>query len=191
MCIGCGACIDACNQVMVKMKYPKGLVRYTTERAMLNRESNESARGHLFRPRILIYSTIILVLTSVFLFSLFTRNPLRVDVMRDRGALAREVDGRSIENIYRLQLMNSSEFPMEVEIKAIGLPDIVVLDTSGKVINNVVIQPASNLLIPVKVSVTINQVLSGSHPIQFQFRGKEGERIRERDEKSSFIVPRQ
>lgn len=191
MCIGCGACIDACNQVMVKMKYPKGLVRYTTERAMLNRESNESARGHLFRPRILIYSTIILVLTSVFLFSLFTRNPLRVDVMRDRGALAREVDGRSIENIYRLQLMNSSEFPMEVEIKAIGLPDIAVLDTSGKVINNVVIQPASNLLIPVKVSVTINQVLSGSHPIQFQFRGKEGERIRERDEKSSFIVPRQ
>ena len=191
MCIGCGACIDACNQVMVKMKYPKGLVRYTTERAMLNRESNESARGHLFRPRILIYSTIILVLTSVFLFSLFTRNPLRVDVMRDRGALAREVDGRSIENIYRLQLMNSSEFPMEVEIKAIGLPNIAVLDTSGKVINNVVIQPASNLLIPVKVSVTINQVLSGSHPIQFQFRGKEGERIRERDEKSSFIVPRQ
>ncbi|MFM8256641.1 MAG: cytochrome c oxidase accessory protein CcoG [Polynucleobacter sp.] len=190
MCIGCGACIDACNQVMNKMRYPKGLVRYTTERAMLNRESNQSARRHLFRPRILIYSSIIFVLTSVFLFSLFTRNPLRVDVMRDRGALAREVDGRYIENVYRVQLMNSSESPMRVDIKATGLPDIEVLDSGGKVIHSVVIAPASNLLIPVKVSVAINEVISGSHPIQFEFRGLEGEQIRSRDEKSSFIVPR-
>jgi cytochrome c oxidase accessory protein FixG len=191
MCIGCGACIDACNQVMDKMNYPKGLVRYTTERAMLNRESNQSARSHLLRPRILIYTSIILVLTSVFMFSLFTRNPLRVDVMRDRGALAREVDGRYIENIYRVQLMNSSESPMRVDIKATGLPDIAVLDAGGKVIDSVVIAPASNLLIPVKVSVAINEAISGSHPIQFQFRGQEGEHIRSRDEKSSFIVPRQ
>ena len=190
MCIGCGACIDACNQVMDKMRYPKGLVRYTTERAMLNRESNQSARSHLFRPRILIYSSIIFVLTSVFLFSLFTRNPLRVDVMRDRGALAREVDGRYIENVYRIQLMNSSESPMRVAVKATGLPDITVLDAGGKVIHSVVISPASNLLIPVKVSVAINEVISGSHPIQFEFRGLEGEQIRSRDEKSSFIVPR-
>ena len=190
MCIGCGACIDACNQVMRKMLYPTGLIRYTTERAMLNRQTNELARSHLLRPRILIYSTIILVLTSVFLFSLFTRNPLRVDVMKDRGTLAREVDGRSIENIYRLQLMNSSESPMQVEIKATGLPNMTVLDADGKEINNVVIQPASNLLIPVKVSIAINEVMAGSHLIQFQFRGKEGSHIRERDEKSSFIVPR-
>ena len=191
MCIGCGACIDACNQVMEKMHYPKGLVRYTTERAMLNRESNQSARSHLLRPRILIYSSIIFILSSVFLFSLFTRNPLRVDVMRDRGALAREVDGRYIENVYRFQLMNSSESPMQVDIKATGLPDIAVLDASGKPMNSVVIQPASNLLIPVKVSIAINEVISGSHPIQFEFRGQEGNQIRSRDEKSSFIVPRQ
>jgi cytochrome c oxidase accessory protein FixG len=191
MCIGCGACIDACNQVMDKMRYSKGLVRYTTERAMLNRESNQSARSHLFRPRVLIYSSIIFVLTSVFLFSLITRNPLRVDVMRDRGALAREVDGRFIENVYQVQLMNSSESPMRVDIKATGLPDIEVLDAGGKVIHSVVIAPASNLLIPVKVSMAINEVISGSHPIQFQFRGLEGEQIRARDEKSSFIVPRQ
>ncbi|NCV65201.1 MAG: 4Fe-4S binding protein [Burkholderiaceae bacterium] len=137
-----------------------------------------------------IYSSIIFVLTSVFLFSLFTRNPLRVDVMRDRGALAREVDGRYIENVYRIQLMNSSESPMRVAVKATGLPDIAVLDAGGKVIHSVVIAPASNLLIPVKVSVAINEVISGSHPIQFEFRGLEGEQIRSRDEKSSFIVPR-
>ena len=80
---------------------------------------------------------------------------------------------------------------MRVDIKATGLPDISVLDAGGKVIDSVVIAPASNLLIPVKVSVAINEAISGSHPIQFQFRGQEGEHIRSRDEKSSFIVPRQ
>jgi cytochrome c oxidase accessory protein FixG len=46
MCIGCGACIDACDQVMEKVNYPKGLIRYTTERAIEDRESNQSAIRH-------------------------------------------------------------------------------------------------------------------------------------------------
>ena len=33
-CIACGACIDACDEVMDKMGYPRGLIRYTTENAM-------------------------------------------------------------------------------------------------------------------------------------------------------------
>ncbi|WP_346780237.1 4Fe-4S dicluster domain-containing protein, partial [Achromobacter insuavis] len=47
MCIGCGACIDACEQVMDKMQYPSGLIRYTSERAMLDGLSTQSARSHL------------------------------------------------------------------------------------------------------------------------------------------------
>ena len=82
-CIGCGACIDACDQVMEKVNYPKGLIRYTTERAMLDKETNQSAIKHIFRPRVIFYTTFITLLASAFLFSLATRNPLRVDVMRD------------------------------------------------------------------------------------------------------------
>ena len=130
MCIGCGACIDACDQVMEKVEYPKGLIRYTTERAIEDKESNQSAIRHILRPRVLIYAAFITVLTAAFLFSLMTRNPLRVDVMRDRGALAREVDGVRIENIYRIQIMNASEHSMKVAVKASGLKD---LSTSGLV----------------------------------------------------------
>ena len=194
MCIGCGACIDACNQVMEKVSYPKGLIRYTTERAIEDKESNQSAIRHILRPRVLIYTAFITVLTSAFLFSLATRNPLRVDVMRDRGALAREVEGVRIENIYRIQIMNASEHPMKVRLKATGLDDLKILNSQGKEIQEIEVAPASNQLMPIKVSTTIGQNNSGNYPIHFDVTAQElvgdKEVTRSREEKSTFIIPR-
>ena len=195
MCIGCGACIDACNQVMDKVGYERGLVRYTSERAMLEKMDNKKARHYIFRPRVLIYISIMTVLMTAFVASLILRNPLRVDVMRDRGALAREVEGTKIENIYRLQIMNASENVMQVKVVAKGLPDIQVLDSQGQLVNQLSVSPASNLLLPVKVRVGIEDVQKGAHPIHFEIRAEEvgahaSGAMRERVEKSSFIVPR-
>ena len=194
MCIGCGACIDACDQVMEKVDYPKGLIRYTTERAIEDKESNQSAIRHILRPRVLIYTALITVLTSAFLFSLVTRNPLRVDIMRDRGTLAREVEGVRIENIYRIQIMNASEHAMKVRVKATGLDDLKILNSQGKEIQEIEVAPASNQLLPIKVSTTIGNNSSGNYPIHFDVTAQEligdKEVIRTRDEKSTFIIPR-
>jgi cytochrome c oxidase accessory protein FixG len=194
MCIGCGACIDACDQVMEKIDYPKGLIRYTTERAIEDQESNQSAIRHILRPRVLVYTTFIVLLTSAFMFSLLTRNPLRVDIMRDRGALAREVEGIRIENIYRIQIMNASEHPMKVQVKATGLDNLNILNSQGVEISEINVGPASNQLIPIKVSATIGQNTSGNYPIHFDVLAQElvGDKVvmRTREEKSTFIVPR-
>jgi cytochrome c oxidase accessory protein FixG len=194
MCIGCGACIDACNQVMEKVDYPKGLIRYTTERAIEDQESNQSAIRHILRPRVLIYTAFITVLASAFMISLLTRNPLRVDVMRDRGALAREVEGIRIENIYRIQIMNASEHSMVVQVRATGLDNLKILNSQGKEITAIDIGPASNQLLPLKVSTTIGQNSPGNYPIYFGVTAQEivGNQsiTRVRDEKSSFIIPR-
>ena len=194
MCIGCGACIDACDQVMEKVDYPKGLIRYTTERAIEDQESNQSAIRHILRPRVLIYAAFIAVLATAFLISLATRNPLRVDVMRDRGALAREVDGVRIENIYRIQIMNASEHNMNVQVKASGLPDLQILNSQGQLVTEIKVGPASNLLMPIKVSTAIGVNESGNYPIHFDVLAQElsgdGMIIRNREEKSSFIIPR-
>ena len=194
MCIGCGACIDACNQVMEKIDYPKGLIRYTTERAIEDQESNQSAIKHILRPRVLIYTAFITVLASAFLISLATRNPLRVDIMRDRGALAREVDGERIENIYRIQIMNASEHPMKVQVKATGLDHLRILDSQGREVTEIDVAPASNQLMPIKVSTEIDESDSGNHPIYFDVTAQEFVDnkiiIRTRNEKSTFIIPR-
>ena len=194
MCIGCGACIDACDQVMEKVDYPKGLIRYTTERAIEDQETNQSAISHILRPRVLIYAAFISVLSAAFLISLATRNPLRMDVMRDRGALAREVDAVRIENVYRIQIMNASENNMNVQVKASGLPDLRILNSQGQLVTEIKIGPASNLLIPIKVSTAIGVNEAGNYPIHFDVLAQElsgdGVITRTREEKSSFIIPR-
>jgi cytochrome c oxidase accessory protein FixG len=194
MCIGCGACIDACDQVMEKLEYPKGLIRYTSERAVQEKLPNKGARHYILRPRVLVYSTILLTLTAIFFISLATRSPMRFDIMRDRGALAREVDGDKIENVYRLQIMNASENPLEVELTASGLPEMKLLGAQNHEIHKLVVAPASNLLVPLKVRVEMDDVKPGKHPLAFVVTGKEqGEHaddtVRRSEEHTNFIVP--
>ena len=102
-CIACAACIDACDSIMDKMNYPRGLVRYTTEHSL----HNQSTR--VLRPRMLLYGTLLLILIVSLATSMATRTPLRIDVMRDRNSLYRELPNNFIENIYTLKLINQSE----------------------------------------------------------------------------------
>ncbi|MEZ0152623.1 MAG: cytochrome c oxidase accessory protein CcoG [Candidatus Reddybacter sp.] len=99
-CISCGLCIDACNAIMEKVEYPKGLISFTTE--------NKLKKGvtHVFRPRLLGYGFALLVMVSVFAYTLITRVPLELDIIRDRSLLYRETSRGLIENIYTLRINN-------------------------------------------------------------------------------------
>ena len=105
-----------------------------------------------------------------------------------------EVDGVRIENIYRIQIMNASENNMNVQLKASGLSDLRILNSQGQVVTEIAVGPASNLLVPVKVSTTVGAHEPGNYPIHFDVIAQEmsGSEliIRTRDEKSSFIIPR-
>ena len=117
-CIGCAACIDGCNQVMDKMGYPRGLIRYTTrERARAAATTARRCGGACSAPRTLVYTGgARCVIVGASAVSLALRNPLKVDVIRDRGALAREAAPGVIENVYRLQIMNTDETPRRFTI---------------------------------------------------------------------------
>ena len=171
------------------MRYPRGLIRYTSERAMRDRLSPKDARRHLLRPRVLIYTGIMLVLITGFIVALAMRQPLKVDVIRDRGALAREVDGGKIENVYRLQLMNASELPMRVTITAEGMPELDVQGGRGES-TTLELPPAANRLLPVRVRRPADDAAPGSHKIRFVIHADSGSASLVLREPSSFIVPR-
>jgi cytochrome c oxidase accessory protein FixG len=99
-CIACAACIDVCDQVMDKMEYPRGLIRFTTEHALKHKQT------HVLRPRIFVYGALLLVIVSSTLWSMTHRVPLRADLIRDRNALYRELPGDLIENVYTLKITN-------------------------------------------------------------------------------------
>ena len=86
-CIACGACIDACNDVMGKMGYPQGLVRYTTQNAIDGKPSR------VLRPRVFVYGGLLLALVAGWAWGVTHRSDLIAEVLRDRNALYREVAG--------------------------------------------------------------------------------------------------
>lgn len=189
LCIGCGACIDACDQVMEKMQYPAGLIRYASQNAVQQGWSPRHARARLLRPRVLVYGAVILALAVAFVASLALRNPLRVDVIRDRGVLAREAPGGVIENVYRLQLINTSESAMTLRLAATGLPGLAV-HVERQADQDILLEPYANKLVPVVIRAPAGAAAPGSHPIvlRAQARGPDGLAL-ERDEPSSFYLP--
>ncbi|UCE89298.1 MAG: cytochrome c oxidase accessory protein CcoG, partial [Pseudomonadota bacterium] len=99
-CIGCAACVDVCDDVMDRMGYPRGLVRYTTENAM------EGRTTRVLRPRVLIYTVLLAVIVGAWGYGLATRVPLGLDIIRDRNVLFRETREGYIENVYTLKVVN-------------------------------------------------------------------------------------
>lgn len=184
-CIGCAACIDACDQVMEKMDYPKGLIRYSTERALTHRDATQTFHQPLVRPRIFIYAALLVVVSTLFVVSLFLRKPFRVDVIRDRATLAREVEDGYIENVYRLQVMNNSEQALALRVSVGGLATVSLSESETMLY----LKPATNMLIPFKVRAKSDADKPGPHKIQFHFDTVGAGATVSRDEASVFILP--
>lgn len=127
-CIGCAACIDGCNQVMKKMNYAPGLIRYSTENAIAGGWDFRRMIKRAFRPRVLVYTAILWTVIIASGATLLVRVPLKVDVIRDRASLAREVDDGKIENIYRLQMMNTDEKPRRFNVSVSGGHDLKYME---------------------------------------------------------------
>jgi cytochrome c oxidase accessory protein FixG len=135
-CIGCAACVDVCDEVMDKMGYPRGLVRYTTENALAG------TKTRVLRPRIFVYVALLVVLFSAVSYGLLTRTPLELDIIRDRNSLYRETREGLVENIYTLKLINMSDQAQRYALSVGGLPGIEL----GLIENNEVVVPAGEVL---------------------------------------------
>ena len=190
-CVHCTACIDACDTVMDKVGYPRGLIRYATQNGIAQQWTREQMFRRVLRPRVLIYTAIMVLVVAAFAASLALRTPFRVDVVRDRGALARLVDDGRVENVYRLQLMNAQESPQRFRIEVDGLAGVVVSAPRAEV----QVGPTEARWVPVAVQLppeTAASLGSGAHPLRFtitRLADAAGGAVEVR-EKSTFVVPR-
>ena len=188
-CIGCGACIDACDGVMDKMDYPRGLIRFATENGLEKRWDRAAMLRRVLRPRVLIYGAVLVAIVAALGTSLALRRPFRVDVIRDRGALARQVDAGRIENVYRLQIMNATESAQRFHVEAVGLAGAVIASEP-----NVEVQGTESRWLAVRVQIpyeTAQKIGAGVHPLHFDItRTTESANATALSEKTTFIVPR-
>jgi cytochrome c oxidase accessory protein FixG len=182
-CIGCGACIDACDPVMDKVGLPRGLIRYTTENALAKHLSAQEIVAHILRPRILLYTAILGLIVFASAWSLATRVPLKVDIIRDRSMLAREADDGRIENVFNMKIMNTTEEPKRYVLAVDGMNGIEI-----EGLQTVNVASAENHEITVVVRVPPEAGKAGANTIYFEVKSIDNEQIKVR-EKASFLMP--
>lgn len=178
-CIGCAACIDACDIVMDKIEQPRGLIRYDTDRAM-----HGGGHARLLRPRVIIYTTALTLFVTAVFTTLWLRTPLKVDVIRDRGSMGREVEDGMIENVYRLQVMNTSEQAHNYRIRATGIDSLAVVTEDV-----VQVKATETLAVPVRLRMKHGAADHGSHKISFELTATDDPALSVK-ENAVFIVPR-
>jgi cytochrome c oxidase accessory protein FixG len=189
-CIGCAACIDVCDDVMDKMNYPRGLIRYATQNGIAQNWTRAQMLRRVLRPRVLIYTAILIAISIAFVTSLVLRTPFRVDVVRDRGTLARLVQDGYIENVYRLQVMNATEQPQRFQVSVEGLPGLALASRG-----DVEVGPAESRWMPIAVQIPPASAAAlepGAHTIRFRIvrQGDADQAPVAVDEKSTFVLPR-
>ncbi len=176
-CIACAACIDACDEVMEKINYPKGLIRYTTEHRDHGRQT------HVLRPRIILYAVLLSTLFGLFIYALSTRTPLRLDVLRDRGRLYNVTSLGTIENVYKLRVMNmdtvAHDYTLDVHAEA---PVIIKGETRFRV------QPGAILDVPVRLEIDPYELKDVTSDVHFRLSATDNDKLAV-DETSRFIRP--
>lgn len=113
-CISCTQCIDACDAVMTKLHRPRGLIRYTSQ-AQISGE-----RRRVFRPRIIVYPTILLLVLSAFVITLLAQGPADVTILRGVGRPFVELPGGDIGNPVKIKITNRTAAPAQFTVEAQG-----------------------------------------------------------------------
>ncbi|MDH4048068.1 MAG: cytochrome c oxidase accessory protein CcoG [Gammaproteobacteria bacterium] len=164
-CIACAACIDACDQVMDKMEYPRGLIRYSTERSL------EHKQYRLLRPRTLVYSGILATLCIALVSTLALSKPVILDVLRDRNTLYRDVGSRGIQNNYTIRVVNKHNVPHKYALSVSGI-DGIQIETETEFL----VAGESVFTLPVSV-IAPHQNAGGGKVIEFRLSSQDSSNI--------------
>jgi cytochrome c oxidase accessory protein FixG len=176
-CIACGACIDACDQVMEKVGKPLGLICYTTENAL------QAKPSRIMRPRIWIYGALLTVLLCSIAFGLIERKPLIVDVLRDRNALYRIASDAEVENSYTIKITNKATQSRRFSVTLAGNSAIQMREPSV----SVEVEGRSTYAHPVTLFAPTGQLATQTE-ISFIVRAQDQANV-ERTVKSKFFAP--
>lgn len=100
-CVNCTACIDACDDVMVKSGMPKGLIRFASEEEIDKKEKFK------FTARMKGYTAVLTILIGILLGLLFLRTDVQANVLRLPGQLYQK-EGDIISNVYTFKIINKT-----------------------------------------------------------------------------------
>lgn len=114
-CINCTACMDACDEVMIKIGKPEKLITHTSYNAV-----TEGRKAKYFTPRIIAYLTVFSFIFSLFIYLLATRPEVNTVLLREPGQLYNELPGDRVSNFYNVRFFNKTFSPADIELVLIN-----------------------------------------------------------------------
>jgi cytochrome c oxidase accessory protein FixG len=176
-CINCGLCVDACDSIMDKMEYPKGLIRFTSEDAL------QTGKTRWWRPRLIGYWLAAAIMLGFFTYGLILRQPVGLDVLRDRGARLYRLQGEDVSNVYTLAIRNMDQSPHRYRLTVEG-------DLPFKIdhFKAMTLEPGEILSSPVRIVVNRSALKAASYPITLSIVAEDDDQLVAREE-TVFIGP--
>lgn len=149
-CIHCAQCVDACDDVMRRVGLPTGLIRYSSQDALVGKKS------HWLRARTIIYPTLIGIAATLFLVILSTKFAFDARVFRMTGTPFTTMPNQQVQNFFKIRLVNRT--PQEQEYKIETIQEGVLAKWSEG--DSVTLKPGQTVVAPVEVHFPI-QLTSG------------------------------
>jgi len=161
-CISCGLCIDACNNIMDSVGFPRGLIRYDSDR---NLHSEHPTKPHLQwkRLKVLGYAGALLIMIGALAYSIGTRSSTELRIQQIRQPLFIKLANDSVRNRYQLHIVNKTEHEESYKIEVHGIP-ASALDLGA--VKQVHARPGKDLHINAKVDLP-EELAEKTHEFEF------------------------
>lgn len=129
-CVNCTACIDACDEVMLKINKPKGLIRFASYSSIQNGVQK------LITPRVIGYTMVLIALIGVLGFTVITRSEVETTVLKVPGTLYQRADNGFITNLYNVEFVNKTfeEVKLHAQVESPTNAEIISVDGKDMVI---------------------------------------------------------
>jgi cytochrome c oxidase accessory protein FixG len=176
-CVACGACVDACDDIMSRVGYQKGLIKYTTENQL------NGGTTKIIRPKLIAYFVVVLLMMAYFVYVIFDRVPIEVDVHRDRGQLFTQVSEQIIENSYSLKIANKSNENHQYTITITGIIGIELISKAS-----ILVEAGKLIDYPIQVRANTDEISKRNTDIIIQVKSDSNPEIHSEIE-SRFIAP--
>lgn len=110
-CVNCTACIDACDHIMDKVKLPRGLIRYASEKGIADGHNN------IINTRTIAYTVVLVLLLSLITSLFFFRSEVEATMLRVPGTMFQEYGPDKLSNIYKVQLVNKTRHEVNANLR--------------------------------------------------------------------------
>jgi cytochrome c oxidase accessory protein FixG len=172
-CLACLQCVDACDEVMTKVKKPTGLIGFASHNELLGQ------KRQIVRPRLVVYTAITGLALSTLGVSLAMRTPFESNVIRTRGSNPFIVDGEVVRNPFEIHLINKNPEPSKFHIAVtapvpvdavIGTPEVELASLANARVPVVVSIKKDLVKGPIELTLEITDAASGTvkkQPLKF------------------------